>query len=100
MAITSAINDLVASIYELFASVVGGIYSAIHAVFAAVFGLFSGFVNLFADIFKGAFDVVGGLGKFLASNIVIVAIIALGGYAFVRYQNAQGRPAVPQKKVQ
>lgn len=100
MSIGAAINDLVSSFYELFASVLGGIYNTIHALFAAVIGLFSGFINLIGDVFKGAVDVVGGLGKFLASNIVIVAIIAAGGYAFVRYN--QGRPIAPaaQKKVQ
>jgi hypothetical protein len=147
MAISSAINDFVSSIYELFASVLSGIYNIFHTVFAAVFGLFSGVINLFADVFKGAIDVVGGLGTFLASkllwpispappappaspdirsplpylwgalacvakvqsadsrpystgNIVIVAIIAAGGYAFMRYN--QGRPIAPaaQKKVQ
>jgi hypothetical protein len=150
MAISSAINDLVSSVYELFASVLGGIYTIFHTIFAAVYGLFSGVINLFADVFKGAIDVVGGLGKFLASkflstlmtpdpqqlwrwiyvqgggavgergerlytcevpsadgitfydtgNIVIVAIIAAGGYAFMRY--SQGRPIAPaaQKKVQ
>lgn len=138
MSIGAAINDLVSSFYELFASVLGGIYNTIHALLAAVIGLFSGFINLIGDVFKGAVDVVGGLGKFLASkfacapafpqfpfkfpgfllasppttvslyadshcptgNIVIVAIIAAGGYAFVRYN--QGRPIAPaaQKKVQ
>ena len=68
MAISSAINDLVSSIYELFASVLGGIYAIFHTIFAAVYGLFSGVINLFADVFKGAIDVVGGLGKFVASK--------------------------------
>ncbi|KAH8901871.1 hypothetical protein BR93DRAFT_942027 [Coniochaeta sp. PMI_546] len=109
MSIGAAINDLFSSIYELFASVLGGIYNTIHAILAAIIGLFSGFINLIGDVFKGAVDVVGGLGKFLAKmltefvligNIVIVGIIAAGGYAYVRYQ--QGRPIAPaaQKKVQ
>lgn len=68
MSIGAAINDLVSSFYELFASVLGGIYNTIHALFAAVIGLFSGFINLIGDVFKGAVDVVGGLGKFLASK--------------------------------
>jgi len=72
MAISSAINDLVSSIYELFASVVGGIYAIFHTIFAAVYGLFSGVINLFADVFKGAIDVVGGLGKFVASKCCVL----------------------------
>lgn len=68
MAIGSAVNDFVSSIYGLFASVLGGVYNIFHTVFAAVFGLFSGFVNLIADVLKGGIDVVGGLGKFVASK--------------------------------
>lgn len=68
MAITSAVSDFISSIYELFASVLGGVYNIFHTVFAAVFGLFSGIINMFADLLKGGIDVVGGLGKFLASK--------------------------------
>ncbi|RKU47119.1 hypothetical protein DL546_004814 [Coniochaeta pulveracea] len=100
MSIGAAIGDLVHSFYELFASILGGIYNTFHAIFAAFFGLFNGLFVLIGDVFKGAFDVVGGVGKFLISNIVIVAIVAAGCFAYVRYQQQQGRSvgAAPQKK--
>lgn len=117
MSIGTAIGDLIHSVYELFSSILSGIYNTFHAIFAAFFGLFNGLFVLIGDVFKGAFDVVGGVGKFLISkyidarsagqphltrpgNIVIVAIVAAAGFAYVRYQQQQGRPvgAAPQKK--
>jgi phage-related protein len=68
MSIGNAISDLVSSFVELISSILTGIYNTIHAIFAAVLGLFSGFINLIGDVTKGAVDVVGGLGKFLASK--------------------------------
>jgi phage-related protein len=70
MAVTNAITDLFKSIYELFASVLGAIYHTLHSIVMAVVGLFSGFVQLVADIFQGAFDVVGGVGKFVISECI------------------------------
>ncbi|KAJ6088031.1 hypothetical protein N7499_004213 [Penicillium canescens] len=37
------------------------------------------------------FEAAGGLGKFIASNIIVVAIIAGGAYGYLRYQSRQGR---------
>ncbi|KAK3940191.1 hypothetical protein QBC46DRAFT_341751 [Diplogelasinospora grovesii] len=91
MAVTSAVNDLIASVYELLASLFSGVYNIVHSIITAVLGLFTGFFTLMADVFSGVVDVVGGLGKFVAGNIVVIGIIAAAGYGFVRYQQTQGR---------
>lgn len=117
MAITSAISDLFSSIYELLASVFNTLYSVIHSIFTAILGFVQGFFNLIGDVVSGLVEVTGGVGKFVASefppppysghfsradnnigNAAILAIGALGAFAYVRY-TAQGR-AVANKKTQ
>lgn len=68
MAITSAVSDLVASVYELFASFIGAIYTIVHSFLAGIANLFAGVFHLFADVFQGVFDLVGGVGKFVAGK--------------------------------
>lgn len=64
----AAFEDFFKSIYELFASIVGAFVSVINTIVSTILGFFSGIINLFADVFKGAIDVVGGVGKFIASK--------------------------------
>ncbi|OBS23390.1 hypothetical protein FPOA_03938 [Fusarium poae] len=98
MAITSAINNFFASIYELLASVVNTIYAVIHSIFSAVLGFVQGLFNLISDVVSGLVDVTGGVGKFVASNAAILAVGALGAFAYVRY-TAQGKQ-IANKKTQ
>ncbi|KAF4943433.1 hypothetical protein FGADI_13422 [Fusarium gaditjirri] len=98
MAITTAISDLFSSIYELLASVFNTFYSVIHSILSAILGFVQGFFNLIGDVVSGLVEVTGGVGKFVASNAAILAIGALGAFAYVRY-TAQGR-AVANKKTQ
>ncbi|QPC69526.1 hypothetical protein HYE68_000278 [Fusarium pseudograminearum] len=98
MAITSAINDLFASIYELLASVFNTVYAIIHSIFSAVLGFVQGLFNLIGDVVSGLVDVTGGVGKFVASNAAILAVGALGAFAYVRY-TAQGKQ-IANKKTQ
>ncbi|CAF3487331.1 hypothetical protein SNK03_004546 [Fusarium graminearum] len=98
MAITSAINDLFASIYELLASVFNTVYAIIHSILSAVLGFVQGLFNLIGDVVSGLVDVTGGVGKFVASNAAILAVGALGAFAYVRY-TAQGKQ-VANKKTQ
>lgn len=113
MAITSAVSDLVASVYELFASFLGAIYTIVHSFLAGIANLFAGVFHMFADVFQGVFDLVGGVGKFIAGksssfhasstnqgkgadgvwftgNAVIIGLVAAAGYAYVRF-TAQGQ---------
>ncbi|EKJ70299.1 hypothetical protein NXS19_004945 [Fusarium pseudograminearum] len=98
MAVTSAINDLFASIYELLASVFNTVYAIIHSIFSAVLGFVQGLFNLIGDVVSGLVDVTGGVGKFVASNAAILAVGALGAFAYVRY-TAQGKQ-IANKKTQ
>lgn len=68
MAITTAINDLFSSIYELIASILGTFYAVIHSVINAILGLVQGFFTLVSDVLSGVVDVAGGIGRFLAST--------------------------------
>ncbi|KAK3323029.1 hypothetical protein B0H66DRAFT_602444 [Apodospora peruviana] len=90
MAVTSAVSDLVKSFVELFSSLINGVYTIVHSFFAGIFHLFSGFIAFVGDIFQGVIDVLGGVGKFVAGNIVMLGLIGAAGYAYVRY-TAQGQ---------
>ena len=115
MAITTAIEDLFKSFYELIATVFSTFYHVLQTFLNAIISFFTGIVNMVADIFSGAVDIVGGVGKFLlgkdffhhqrlvatpltiTGNIVIIGVIAAGGYAYLRY-TAQGRQVAAGKK--
>lgn len=121
MAITSAVTDLVSSVYELFASLVGAAYTIVHSFVAGILSLFSGFFAFIADIFQGVFDIVGGVGKFVTGmslsptfpykvgseangshtgNIVILGLIGAGVYGylhFTRQGQLQGQRAGVKK---
>jgi len=118
MAILTAIEDLFKSFYELIATVVSTFYHIIQTFVNAVLSFFTGIINMIADVFSGAVDIVGGVGKFvlgkvsacrtpsaahqqhvltLIGNIVIIGLIAAGGYAYLRY-TAQGRQVAAGKK--
>ncbi|KAF7561639.1 hypothetical protein G7046_g2507 [Stylonectria norvegica] len=99
MAITSAIADLFNSFYELLASILGTAYAIVHSIVAAITGLVTGFFNLIANVLSGLVEVTGGVGKFVASNIVLLSIGALAAFAYVRY-TASGQRAVASKKTQ
>ncbi|KXH69007.1 hypothetical protein CSAL01_11484 [Colletotrichum salicis] len=97
MAVSNAIQDLFSSIYELLSSIFNAFYHVLQTIFNTIIGFFTGLVNLITDVFQGAIDVVGGFGKFVLSNFVIIGVIAAGGYAYVRY-TSQGRQVATGKK--
>ena len=97
MAITTAISDLFASFYELFASIIGTMYSMVHALFSAVVNFVTGIFTLIADVLGGFVEMAGGIGKFLASNVAILAVGVIGAVLFVRY-TAQGQKVVQGAK--
>ena len=69
MAVTTAVEDLFKSVYELFASVVGTVVTLVQTFLNAILSFFSGFVNMIAQIFSGVVDVVGGVGKFIFGTL-------------------------------
>lgn len=110
----AAFEDFFKSIYELFASIIGTFASLINTLITTILNFFSGIINLFLDVGKGAIDLVGGIGNFIASksnkvhftmgphlltvtgNIVVLGVVAAGFYVYTRQQ--QGKPVVPAKK--
>lgn len=64
----AAFEDFFKSIYELFASIIGTFASLINTLITTVVNFFSGVINLFLDVGKGAVDLVGGIGKFIAGK--------------------------------
>lgn len=65
MALTNAITDLFSSFYELLASIVGTIYGLISTFVMAIVNFITSIFALVGDVFKGAFDIAGGVGRFL-----------------------------------
>ncbi|GJN71882.1 hypothetical protein VFPFJ_02607 [Purpureocillium lilacinum] len=97
MAITTAISDLFKSFYELISSIFGAAYAIVNSVVGAVVGFVTGIFKLAGDVLGGAIDIAGGVGKFIAGNIVLISVGALLAFAFVRY-TAQGQRIAAQKK--
>lgn len=64
----AAFEDFFKSIYELFASIIGTFASLVNTLITTVLNFFSGVINLFLDVGKGAVDLVGGIGKFIAGK--------------------------------
>ncbi|KAJ5369771.1 uncharacterized protein N7496_005863 [Penicillium cataractarum] len=98
--IITSLKDLVASMFEV-------IFSVFNGAIDMVSGLIMGLVNSVIGIVKMALHTVGnfleaagGVGKFVASNIVIIALIAGGVYGYLQYQARRGRPVkVGHKKL-
>ncbi|KAJ5601304.1 hypothetical protein N7510_010838 [Penicillium lagena] len=91
--IITSLKDLISSVFEV-------IFSVFNSAFNAVFGLVAAIAHFFVGTFRmvlhGAGNILeaaGGIGKFIASNIVVIAIIAGCIYGFLQYQGRQGRPA-------
>lgn len=80
----SAFEDFFKSIYELFASIIGTFASLINTLISTVLNFFSGVINLFLDLGKGAVDLVGGIGKFIAGE----SKITLNGHLAGKRQSA------------
>lgn len=118
MAVTSAISDFFASIFELISSVFKTAYAIVHSILTAAVNFVSGVFTLITDLFSGVVDVAGGIGKFVfgrflpascsgrgfgkksltcVGNIVVVALVGAGVFAYMRY-TAQGQKLATGKK--
>jgi len=87
MALTTAVNDFVSSIYELFATFFRTFYNLIMSVVNAV----TGFVT-------GILGVAGETAKFLIGNAFLIIIVAAGFVGYLRYMKSQGKPVVVANK--
>ncbi|KAJ5945680.1 hypothetical protein N7454_002519 [Penicillium verhagenii] len=99
--IITSIKDLIVSMFEL-------VFSVFQTAFDTVYGLLHTVVDAFIGVFRMAFhtagdalEMLGGIGKFIASNIVIIGLLAGGAYGYVQYQRRQGRTVkIGDKKLQ
>ena len=105
----AAFEDLFKSFYELLTAIISTIVHLFQSIISAILGFFASIFSLVGDVLGGVADVAGGVGKFVTGksrcrpehvlvltrpgNIVILAIVAAGAFAFIRVQ--QGRPIVP-----
>ncbi|SPQ23117.1 5e63f2d9-bd87-4b2c-93ce-55ed5c6272c5 [Thermothielavioides terrestris] len=104
MAVTTVLTDLAHSLGELLSSVFGTAYALVHSFVADLFGLLAGFFALANDLVRDVVDLVGGVGRFVAGNVVVLGVIAAAGYyAYARFvqqpqqqqpQQQQGREPV------
>ncbi|KAJ5808040.1 hypothetical protein N7474_009309 [Penicillium riverlandense] len=92
--VITSVKDLVTSVFEVIFSVFKSAFDAIYGLLAAVFDLFVGTIRMALRGVGNTLEAAGGIGKFIASNIVVVAIIAgCVYYGYLQYQGRRGRPA-------
>ncbi|OGE56396.1 hypothetical protein PENARI_c003G08920 [Penicillium arizonense] len=90
--IITSIKDLVASVLEVIVSVFHNAFDVTSGLLIAIVNSFIGTLRMALRAVGNIFEAAGGLGKFIASNIIVIAIIAGGAYGYLRYQSRQGRP--------
>lgn len=87
--IVKGVGDLIGSVLEIFKGII-----------STIVGLFQGVLNLFADLIKNVFGAAEGLIGFVLGNIFIIGTIAAVFFAYVLYQQRQGKPVtVGNKKI-
>ncbi|KAJ6128501.1 hypothetical protein N7471_009718 [Penicillium samsonianum] len=90
--IITSVKDLIASVFEVIFSVVKNTLDTAYQLLMAFVDFFVGIPKMLEHTVKGSLEAVGGVGTFIASNIVVIAIIALGGYGYLAYLRRDGRP--------
>ncbi|KAJ5587734.1 uncharacterized protein N7459_003499 [Penicillium hispanicum] len=89
--IVTAVKDLVTSIFEIIASLFSKAFGMANGLLHAFIDFFAWIFNMALHTVGDALEAVGGAGKFIASNIVVIALIAGGAYGYLKYQRRQGR---------
>ncbi|CAL5872741.1 uncharacterized protein PFLUO_LOCUS7008 [Penicillium psychrofluorescens] len=90
--IITSLKDLIGSMFEVIFSVIGGAFDAVSGLVTALIEFVVGTVKMALHAVGSTLEAAGGVGKFIASNIVVIAIIAACGYGYLQYQGRQGRP--------
>ncbi|CAI7581635.1 unnamed protein product [Penicillium discolor] len=90
--IITSIKDLITSIFEVIFSVVKSTLDTGYQLLLAFVDFFAGIPKMLEHMVKGSLEAVGGVGTFIASNIVVIAIIALCSYGYLVYLRREGRP--------
>ncbi|KAJ5164574.1 uncharacterized protein N7500_006404 [Penicillium coprophilum] len=90
--IITSVKDLITSIFEVIFSVFKSILDTGYQLLMAFVNFFASIPKMLQQMVKGSLEAAGGIGSFIASNIVVIALIALGSYGYLAYQRRQGRP--------
>ncbi|KAF1814948.1 hypothetical protein P152DRAFT_455992 [Eremomyces bilateralis CBS 781.70] len=110
--ILTSISDLIASIFKVVGSIFSQALHAVEGVSSMVVHFFTGLLSMVQDVFVGLAKAVGGVGNFVIGmtplellcrkltriepgNVVVLSIIAAGGYLFLQYQQGQGQGREP-----
>ncbi|KAJ5383447.1 hypothetical protein N7517_001358 [Penicillium concentricum] len=90
--IITSIKDLITSIFEVIFSVVKSTLDTGYHLLMAFVDFFAGIPKMLQHMVKGSLEAAGGVGTFITSNIIVIAMIAVGGYGYLAYQRREGRP--------
>jgi hypothetical protein len=109
--IVSSLTDLVKSLVEVVWSLFTTAGELVQKTIQFVLHLFTGAINLVVDFGKGIVDLAGGIVSFLlgkslhthtqllvdekdantlVGNVAVLAVLALGFFAFLQFQRKQG----------
>ncbi|KAK3064134.1 hypothetical protein LTS18_009827 [Coniosporium uncinatum] len=93
-----ALRDLISSILETISAIFTAAYDLIAGTLHGIFSFCIGVVNLALETLQGTLNAMGGVGKFIISNFVVIAVVGLAAFVFLTYQRSQGRPVVVGNK--
>ncbi|KAJ5980635.1 hypothetical protein N7481_007933 [Penicillium waksmanii] len=98
--VIASIKDLICSVFEVMFSTIKTAFDTVFSIFHALFTSIVSVFGILLNTAKDAVGAVGGVGKFIASNIFVLAFVGIGIYGFLNYRSRQGRPVkVGNKKL-
>jgi hypothetical protein len=103
MALTTAVNDFVSSIYELFATFFKTFYNLIMSVVNAVTGFVTGILGVAGEtakflIGKSVNSIAEYDSEKRIGNAFLIIIVGVGFVGYLRYMKSQGKPVVVANK--
>ncbi|KAB8078498.1 hypothetical protein BDV29DRAFT_166083, partial [Aspergillus leporis] len=100
LSVITSFNDPITSVFGVIFSVFTSVIDMLYGLLVAFINFFAGIPRMVLHMVKGISEALGGLGEFIAGNIIVIAIIAGGAYGYLEYQRRQGYPVkVGNKKL-
>ncbi|KAJ5129321.1 uncharacterized protein N7515_005360 [Penicillium bovifimosum] len=96
--IITSIKDLITSVFEVIFSVFKSAIDTVSSLLYAVFDFFAGIPIMIGHMVKGSLEAAGGVGSFVAGNIVIISLVVLGSFGYMAYVRGDKRPASTASK--
>ncbi|KAJ5549867.1 hypothetical protein N7535_002190 [Penicillium sp. DV-2018c] len=98
--IITSIKDLITSVFEVVFSVFKSAIDTVSSLLYAFFDFFAGIPIMIGHMVKGSLEAAGGVGSFIAGNIVVISLIALGSFGYLAYLRRDGHSAnIASKKL-